>query len=337
MTLKVKFDTNAYLHSIEILGDMKKIAVFLSIVSCVTIFSDDIYEKPAVYSALSSITHPTLDDLYKVQGYLSNGERSNINFLDDYKPNARNLKIIGNTFDELPQYGDIAVNCEESDRENCIIVYASFNKNYPRGLKRLVEFVKHSDFKGHVIYRIGGWPNIEGGSLALAHVPYAFKVSFFKEAEAKGFKRAFWMDTAILPVVSLNDIFDMIAESGYFVMGNSHNIGPYTCRPSIDAFGLTIEQANEIPSCSAGIFGVDFTSPIGKDLIDSWYRAAQNKVAFFSPRSDQNALSIILHARGLKLCPIERLAYNKKAINENTLLLIEREFVNELSMNLQGS
>lgn len=301
--------------------------------SCrVPVYAEDIYADISVYKTLSSLTQPTREDLFKVQDYLSQGERSIICYLKDYEPNARNLKIIGNAPEEQPQYGEIAVNCSETDRENCLIVYASFNKNYPRGLKRLVNFVKNSDFRGHILYRIGGWPNIEGGSLALAHVPYAFKVSFFKEAQAKGFKRALWLDTAILPIVSLNVIFDMIREDGYFSMGNSHTVGPYMASPAINAFGLTLEEANHIPSCSAGITGVDFTTSVGKELIDGWYRAAQNKVAFFSPRSDQNVLSIILYSMGLTSCPVQRLAHSRREINDQTLLLIEREFVNELSL-----
>jgi len=297
-----------------------------------SVYADDIYADIPVYQELSSLTQPTIADLHKVQAYLTYGERSVIRYLQDYQPNARNIKIIGTTPEEQPQYGDIVVNCDASERENCLIVYSTFNKNYPRGLKRLVNYVKNSDFRGHILYRIGGWPNIAGGSLALAHVPYAFKVSFFKEAQAMGFKRALWLDTAILPVVSLNTIFDMIQETGYFCMGNSHNIGPYMTSPAIRAFGITMEEANRIPSCSAGITGVDFTQDIGREIVDRWYAAAQNKVAFFSPRSDQNALSIILYSLGVKLLPIERLAHNRNAVNSQTLLLIEREFVNEISL-----
>jgi hypothetical protein len=326
------------INEFKILESLVRKQLFLLILGvmshrCTILHADDIYADIPVYQELSSLYHPTVEDLHKVQDYLTHGERSIIHYLQDYEPNARNFKIIGTTPEEQPQYGDIAVNCNASERENCLIVYASFNKNYPRGLKRLVNFVKNSDFRGHILYRIGGWPNIAGGSLTLAHVPYAFKVSFFKEAQAKGFKRALWLDTAILPVVSLNTIFDMIQEKGYFSMGNSHNIGPYMTSPAIQAFGITIEQANEIPSCSAGITGIDFTTDVGCTIVDKWYAAAQNKVAFFSPRSDQNALSIVLHSMGLQSCPIERLAHNRKAINSQTLLLIEREFVNEISLN----
>ncbi len=308
----------------------QKIAVALAIIF--STYGEDYYADIPVYQEISSLTNPTLEDLFKVQHYLTFGERSIIHLLKDYEPNARNLKIIGTSPEEQPQYGDIAVNCDPSERENCLIVYASFNKNYPRGLRRLVNFVKNSDFRGHILYRIGGWPNIEGGSLALAHVPYAFKASFFKEAQEMGFKRALWLDTAILPVVSLNQIFDLIQKEGYFSMGNSHNIGPYINSLTCDAFAITQEEADQIPSCSAGITGLDFTKNVGKTILDLWYQAAENKVAFFSPRSDQNALSIILYSLGLKLCPIERLAHNRRAIDDQTLLLIEREFVNELSL-----
>lgn len=305
----------------------------VSLTSLVDLYGgEDAYADIPVYKEISSLTQPTLEDFYKIQDYLTYGERSIIRYLNDYEPNARNFKLIGTLPEEQPLYGDIAVNCDPEERENCVVVYASFNKNYPRGLKRLVDFVKNSDFRGHILYRLGGWPDIEGGSLDLAHVPYAFKVSFLKEAQAKGYKRAFWLDTAILPVVSLNTIFEMIKEEGYFSMGNSHNIGPYMSDYALAAFGLTREEANEIPSCSAGITGLDFTTDIGKTILEKWYAAAKHKVAFFSPRSDQNALSVILYSLNLPLCPIERLAHNKKEINDQTLLFIEREFVNEISL-----
>lgn len=311
---------------------MWKRKIVLAIAFVFSVYGEDYYASIPVYEEISSLTNPTQEDLFKIQSYLTFGERSIVRLLQDYEPNARNIKIIGTSPEEQPQYGDIAVNCDPSERENCLVVYASFNKNYPRGLRRLVEFVKQSDFRGHIIYRIGGWPNIAGGSLALAHVPYAFKVAALKEAQEMGFKRALWLDTSILPVVSLNQIFDMIQQAGYFSMGNSHNIGPYINFMACDAFGISLEEAHLIPSCSAGITGLDFTTGVGKNILDLWYRAAENKVAFFSPRSDQNALSIILHSLELKSLPIERLAHNLAAINDQTLLLIQREFVNELSL-----
>lgn len=311
-----------------------KYLLALLLLNVAPLVSDNVYDPIPVYDDIADICHPTLDDYRHIQDYLTYGERNAIEWLKDYQPNARNFKIIGEDNDELPKYEMIAVNCSENDRENCVVAYSSFNKNYPRGLKRLVDYVQKSDFRGHIIYRLGGWPNVEGGSLVLAHVPYAFKVSALKEAERLGFKRAFWMDTAVLPVASLNDIFKMVEAKGFFVMGNSHHIGPYMNFAAADAFGLTLEDCFLIPSCSAGICGFDFTNKTGAKILTDWYHAAQNKVAFFSPRSDQNALSIILFKMGLshKMCSVKRLAHQRNDINPDTLFLINREFVNELSL-----
>lgn len=309
-----------------------KLTLYCGLLFFSTLCADDPYAPIAVYSEIKDICHPTLDDYRRVQHYLTYGERSIIQRLDDYVSNARNFKIIGDTSDELPQSGSIAVNCDDSDRENCFIIYSSFNKNYPRGLKRLVEFLTKSDFKGHILYRLGGWPNVEEGDLALAHVPYAFKVCSFREAKRLGYKRAYWLDTAILPLVSLNTIFDMIKEKGYFVMANSHVIGPYMDVNAAAAFGVSMEQTHHIQSCCGGIFGVDFTNKKGAEIVDRWYKAAQNKVAFYSPRSDQNALSVILYQMGISdFVSLDRLAHNRNVINKDSLLLIEREFVNQLS------
>lgn len=310
------------------------IKLILALFFITNLQAEDFYAPIPVYHQVSDIKNPTLEDYHIIQDYLTYGKRSIIDRLQDYYPNARNFKIIGDSADEQPSYGLIAVNCDENDRENCVVCYSSFNKNYPRGLKRLVKVVSDSDFKGHVLFRLGGWPNTKNGALITAHVPYAFKPAILKEAESLGFKRAFWLDTAILPYVSLNQIFEMIAEKGFFIMGNSHMIGPYTHPDVANAFGISFDETFVIPSCSAGISGFDFTNPIGKTIIDQWYNAAFNPVAFFSPRSDQNALSIILYKLGLSndLIPIKRLAHNKNQIGPETLLLIEREFVNEISL-----
>ena len=144
-------------------------------------------------------------------------------------------------------------------------------------------------------------PNTEGGSLDLAHVPYAFKVACFKEAKRLGFKRVLWLDTAVVPLASLNTVFGMIQNKGYFVLGGGRlKVGPYMNPIAAAYFGVTLAETQEIPSCSAGLFGVDLTTEIGQTIIDRWDRAAHDSDAFYSARSDQNAVSIILHQLGIE-------------------------------------
>lgn len=281
-----------------------------------------------IYAQIEDLCHPTLHDYSFIQDFLSYGHREKIELLADMEPRMRNLKIIGDHPAEFPRSGKIAVNCSSDEKGDCLLLYSTFNDRYPKGLERLVKLIENSDFKGHILYRLGGWPNVEEGSLALSHVPYAFKVSFFKEAERLGYKRALWLDTAVVPLVSLNSIFEMMADQGAFVMSNGRMIGTHANEEALVFFGINSTTAYQIPSCSAGLFGVDFTNPVGRKIIDWWHRAAYDKDAFFSARSDQNALSVVLYQLGItNFIGLDRMPHSPHDIRSDSLFWLDREFV----------
>jgi hypothetical protein len=284
----------------------------------------------SIYRQIKEITHPTLNDYRFVQNYLQIGQRETLKRLGNMERGLREIKLVGSSPEEIPCAGSIHLNCDIGDRENCILLYTTFNRNYPKGLKRLLKEIINSDYQGHVLYRFGGWPDEEGGSLALSHVPYAFKPSFFKEAQKMGFKRVLWLDTAVVPIAPLNEIFAMIEEKGYFVMGNTHMIGPYMNPQSAAYFGLTVAQTHKIPSCSAGLFGLDLTQSRSRTLLDLWYRAAFDKDAYFSQRSDQNALSMLLDQFQMgDLTDISRMPHAETAdpIRPDSLFYLDRLFI----------
>lgn len=249
---------------------------------------------PDVYNQISDIRHPTLNDYKLLQDFLKNGKR-NLSDLKDTEFVVQTLQITPPTDNGTIQSDVIAVHCPPTDRENCVLMYSSFNRNYPQALKRAVEIITKSDFSGHLMYRLGGWPNTEDGDLALAHVPYAFKVCMFREARKIGFKRCLWLDTSVIPVVSLNTIFETIKEKGYLVFGGTESIQPYMNAKAAAAFDLSLEQTSSIRACAAFILGIDFAHEKAGKIVDQWHNAARHPTAFYSARSDQNALSIILH------------------------------------------
>ena len=312
--------------------------LFTSFICCLFFLSSLTAEVPSVYRHIQDIRHPTIKDYQRIQWYLLHGKRKLLNRLDIFKPRVRSFLMIGKKKSCFPRSGRVVVNSTESDRENCVILYSSFNKNYPGGLRKLLHSITTSDFRGHVLYRLGGWPNVEEGSLVLAHVPYAFKPCFFKEAKRLGYKRVLWLDTSILPLVSLNTIFDGIKEKGYFIMGNTHTVGPYMNVHAAKALGITVKEAYHIPSCSAGLFGVDFTQTIPSKIIDRWYKAASDPEAYFSGRSEQSVLSVILYQFGISdFVHISRLAHSKDQIQQDSLFLIDREFVKQPVANHNNS
>jgi hypothetical protein len=60
-----------------------------------------------------------------------------------------------------------------------------------------------------------------------------------------------------------------------------------------------LEEASSLLSCSAAFFGIDLTNEKVAKLIDDWYAAAKHPHAFYSARSDQTALSLLLHKAGM--------------------------------------
>ena len=285
------------------------------------------FAQEEVYSHIKDIYHPTLDDYKRVQEFMR--ERRDIDDLiitAIYIAISNNFKMVGEGPDKGPQEGICHVN---GGGENCVILYASYNKSYINGLNWLVNSISKSDFKGDILYKIGGWPDLEGGSFVLSHVPYAFKVCFFKEAARLGYKRVLWLDTAIIPLVSLNTIFQQIEKEHFFILGNDHMVGPHFMNDESAAyFGLTLEETEEIPSCSASILGVDFTHPRAVELIDRWYEAAKDPYAFFNPRCDQSALSLILHQMGItEWVSFDRIPHHEDNIRPDSLFLADKAFV----------
>ena len=284
-----------------------------------------------VYREIKNIYSPSEEDLLHLQSKLSTTQRSIIERMKDTAFIARNFKLIGTSSHQKPEIGWKVVNSLESERENCIILYSSFNRNYPKGLRRFVDEITKSNFHGHVHYRIGGWPNTAEGDLVLAGVPFAFKVCFFREMKRTGYKRVLWVDASILPWADINYIFQLIQRNGFFVQANTHSVGEFMNEDACKFFDVSVEDCSKILSCSAAIFGIDFTNPNTAPIIDTWYEAAKDPYAFFSARSDQSALSIILYKMGLTnmMWPATTLGEPGNTERE-TLFLMDRSYVKNI-------
>ncbi len=284
-----------------------------------------------IYRQIEDIFHPTIEDYRLVHNYLFNGNRPNLERVGSlYYWGQRTIRILGDPPDQIPISGVIHVNSNGERKENCVILYSTYNRSYPQGLKRLLNCIDQSDFKGDILFRIGGWPDEAGGSLCLSHVPYAFKPCFFKEAQQLGYKRILWLDTSVIPIASLNEVFAIMEEKGCFVMGNTCMLGPYMNAHAAVYFGLTLEDTYKIPSCSSGLFGVDLSFQIGRTLLENWYRAAQDPDAFFSQRPDQNSLSILLYQANIsEFIDIRKMPHAEinEPIKADSLFYLDRLYI----------
>lgn len=284
-----------------------------------------------IYQTIPDHKHPRMCDWVRLQEFLKRGERPELKLLEsaidpggvlyDYRCRARRFRLIGRHFWERPRAKIVPIG-NESDV--CVITYASFNQHYPEAVSLLQKQLETIGFNGHFFYRIGGWPDLEGGSLTLAHVPYAFKPCLFREAARLGYRKILWLDASIRPMQPLTDVFRKLEETGYFFYPSGTNLARYCSHVAADYFGASAEELRGMSSVSAGIIGLNVDHPDGKKVLNLWMEAAINEMGFLSPRPEQNAISIIAYRLGLiEWEPFETLSFQEESNSERTRFFID--------------
>ncbi len=263
-----------------------------------------VWAGPTVYSEIADVKHPSWLDYKKIQKYLKKGDRQELKGLQqaiepggalfDYNCRMRRFCLVGKWPWQGAKFQIVPYGCSLKDKKVCIVSYASYNQNYPKGIEEIKKCLQKIGFKGHFVYRIGGWPDLEGGSLRLAHVPYAFKPCFLREAQRLGYELVIWLDSSIRPMKSLDSVLKTLETQGYFFYPAEHMLAQYCTKEVMESMGEPVENAKKIPSVVAGLFGLNLKHPLGKQLLDGWYEAALKEAPFFSPRCDQNPLSILI-------------------------------------------
>lgn len=288
------------------------------------IFVSSVFAETLPYEGMD-IYNPTREDYERIQNYLSNGERPYLKWIKTAfwtvesmtkfrETHSRNFCIIHPEDD--PIYEVIHCGDPGEEKDMCIITYASYNKyfleNYVKYQERMIKSIKKTSFSGDIIQRLGGFPDITGGSLRLAHIPYAFKPAMFREARSLGYKRVFWLDCSYVALKDLDPIFDFIKERGYFA-GYSPFTSSYpasqACNEKItNYFSINQKDIDQIPHYWSGAVGLDFTSEAGNKILDAWYKAAEDLDAFINPLVDQNAFAFVLYSLGysVKDMPIDK-------------------------------
>lgn len=169
---------------------------------------------------------------------------------------------------------------------------------YQRGQKRLLLALEKVLGNGEELH-LQPWGNIGLPTAWPTHQdkPYAFKAYALKRAEAEGAELLLWCDASILPLRSLEPLWERIERDGYWFSDNGYSNYTWTADsaypdlfPTI--FGLTIDQMREanrgIKHVVATAFGLNLKHPTGKAFLDEYYRLASQTRAFCGPWWNRN-------------------------------------------------
>lgn len=203
---------------------------------------------------------------------------------------------------KYPYLNVLVLNTTPEDKECCIISYASYNKTYPQLLQSLVGRLKDT-FKGHVLYRIGGWPNMENGCLEHSDCPYGFKACAFQEAYDLGYKKILWLDSLLNPLKDLTPLFDAIEKNIAIYRYDAYFSEGFINQNVLDAFNLTFDEVKSCKHMASGIFGLNFHKPIAVEFLKAWHESeVTKKQGYFSFIPEQIPLSILLRQFNLHEC-----------------------------------
>ena len=244
----------------------------------------------------------------------------------------------------MPKPSVIYLNNDPNNKKKCVICYASYPgsrpgfRDYEQGIRTIIESLKKYNFDGHFIFYIGGWPNLRGGRLKYADVPYGFKPFMFEEMRDLGYEQVLWIDACCIPVKSLDPIFKFIQDNGvcFVEYGNSKmpwnefNRAYSLIMPFININKTYINLVSQV-------VGINMKDARGIRLLDAWIKTAEDKVAFL--QSDQPPFIFLindLHLMHGQLprqffvetpCDTGNFAYWKS--NPHAILYHQYDFVNK--------
>jgi hypothetical protein len=175
---------------------------------------------------------------------------------------------------------------------------------YPRGQERL-----RQSLQGHpeALCLYNDFPN----DLFSKSNGYNVKPSALYEA-AKTYSQLLWLDCSCWVIKDLQPIWDIVDSQGYYFINSDFNCSTYCNDKSLEYFGITRDEAENIAMISSGCFAIDLKTEKGALIYQIFIQSAIDNIfdngtgsqdpRFIAHRHDQSALSIILHKLG---CSIE--------------------------------
>jgi len=158
-----------------------------------------------------------------------------------------------------------------------VVSLAVGEPHFQRGVERLGETLRRVGFDG----RFEAWRTLPPGCPAHLDVPFAFKPYCLAEARAAGADRVLWLDSSCVAVKPLERMFAKIARDGYLLFRNWRFIaGEWAGDATLERFGITRDEAMEIPEVNACALGLDFRHPTGLAFFEQWLDEARRATAF---------------------------------------------------------
>lgn len=203
----------------------------------------------------------------------------------------------------------------ESHKKACVI-NVGIGSWYPKGQQRLVRSLDMHGWNWDILTWTD-WPNNNFDKACI----YNAKAAAFEETIKQGYTHILWMDCSMWVIGDPNKMMDIINDEGYYIGMSGFNCANVCSDRCLQYFGVDRDTAETYPDGQTGCFGVNLENPIAKEFINTWLKAAKDKVfhgsrehdnqssdpRFMFHRQDQACASVIANKLGMKLTPFGQL------------------------------
>lgn len=144
---------------------------------------------------------------------------------------------------------------------------------------------------------------------------YGFKAACIKEAMDNKADIVIWADSNMVLLKPFTELLKVIDENPIFLMRNAWNVGQWSIPQSLQFFGVTRQQAFNIPTVVSGFFAIDLNKE--PDFAEDFIRFCSKPEVINGPRTvkmpdshsndyyghrhDQVILSLMAHLGNVKL------------------------------------
>lgn len=181
------------------------------------------------------------------------------------------------------------------------ILNVAVGGNYPAGQARLAEsLTMFGEVRPCWLFH-DTWPNTSH-----SEVPYKFKVDAFLEARQQGIGQAIWLDASCWLVRPLDNAWEQIVRDGYLLGQEGWSVGQWCSDEVLALLGRTRSEANDMTLVEGKMIGLDFTSAIGNEFLDTWHKYSVMGAfngSWSNHRHDITAAGFIASDLKLKLTP----------------------------------
>lgn len=197
------------------------------------------------------------------------------------------------------------------DHQKTIIINVGMGLWYSRGSERLRGSLIDKGYRGEMSILVDQWPDINFSRECV----YNCKPAAFHKVMQRGYRTIIWADSSITAIAPIDSFIDRINQKGYWLGQSGYNCAQVCTDRQLSFFGMSRDEAEKIPDCATGIFGVNLDFDAPRRFIEQWIYAARQGIfngsrhhgnqstdkRFLFGRQDQSCASLIAHKNGILL------------------------------------